>query len=206
MATVTGEKLATILALFSEEKRIIYIFGGFISDNIFEYNLLTNELTMIDSMQTHRENFGCVKFGNDVFLAGGICKNNTYLASVDIYKIGKKTWSVSTPMFHKRAYFAMVLLGTHVYVIGGENAINTAISCVERFDISTNRCSQMKSLQVPRSGHTACVVGRNIYVGGGHDDDDNALNSMEVFNVDENIWTFMTSLSRSSTFSSLLYV
>ena len=64
----------------------------------------------------------------------------------------------------------------------------------------------MKSLQVPRSGHTACVVGRNIYVGGGHDDDDNALNSMEVFNVDENIWTFMTSLSRSSTFSSLLYV
>lgn len=132
--------------------------------------------------------------GTTAFFAGGATATDKETATIEIFDVGKSTFSVGpTTLAHPaRALAAARLPNGQWLVTGGSNATDKTLADAQTYDPATGNVTKVAPMGTRRSGHTLTVLadGRILAIGGYSDSmtPAKATNVMEVFDPATSTW------------------
>ena len=101
----------------------IYCFGGYNGANTVEcYDISTETWSVKANMPIAKQNFGCAKFGDYIYIIGGD-NSTTVFDSIERYNYKEDTWETfKMTMPEARADFVYEVINNKIYCISGTNA------------------------------------------------------------------------------------
>jgi Kelch motif/Galactose oxidase, central domain len=156
----------------------------------------------VASMNTYRffETATLLANGNVLVVGGcpaGTCRDNA-LASAEVYKPFRNTWTSAGSMQFPRVFHTATLLPDgDVLVAGGQNYVAPAYASAELYHPSTNSWSVAASMHVARAGQAAVLLSnRDVLVVGGFNNGA-SFTSGELYDPTKNTWTMAASMNEA---------
>lgn len=179
----------------------IYLIGGTRKDGtksgeILRYDNMSKSLVKeADEMKEARSSFGISFMRNNIYVIGGIGKNDKYLSSCERFNLKTKKWESLNSLNLACASFSCTPLNNRfIFKIGGCGQDRKLIHAIEKYDILLNKWILLSNAQVnPQtplppllSNSSALQIGPNdILVFGGYDNNNVGSSLTFILRVDE---------------------
>jgi len=183
----------------------IYCIGGVTDNNfirgtntVWKLNLKLPNLCWkkAASMKRTRRSMGAAVFGDVIVVAGGTDKNDSLLASTEIFESLTNDWNYISSMKHKRSGHALVACGGYLYALGGCGR-GTTWPSPERLENLKAKWVNIKPMQTRRKWLAAVNCGEVIYVIGGQSEKNisSTLKTVEKYDVAANEWRYVSNMN-----------
>ena len=167
----------------------IYVFGGIDYDDIIvrsveKYSPVTNSWKFVINMMDNREMFSGCSLMDNVYIIGGLIRNNWDTATCFEFNTKSLKWKEISKMNDARRHSACSVFEGRVVVSGGNNyhRLNT----VEAYDHIGDTWENMPNMIIERSSHKSVAVKKKLFVIGG-----NITNECEVFDSTSNRFSWL---------------
>ncbi|EAR91022.2 kelch motif protein (macronuclear) [Tetrahymena thermophila SB210] len=145
--TPLGMKIFDYMGVIKVSNNLIYLSGGInkqknhISDELIEYNPITNSYSYLSSMKNSRYTH-CLTFKNGkLYAIGGRTYGegiNGLLASCEVYDFSNRNWKEISPLSEPRCTFFTFQYNDEIYVCGGFNGNKKRTELIEKYNESQN--------------------------------------------------------------------
>lgn len=140
------------------------------------YTLENNKWHLHSTLPQARYNHTAVSFRGELYIAGGVCdEESNHSSSVMKYEESSDEWVSVASMVNARSNFKLIELNGALYAVGGDYE-----STIEMF--SDNEWKVVAKFNTPRRNFTATSNGSQIMILGGRDKRNQFLSSFEVYN------------------------
>ena len=177
----------------------IYVFGGWDSDLVYEYDPLSNAWTQKASMPQARGGTVALYYDGKIYIAGGNPTPNGSLR-LDVYDPETDSWQSEAPMPHDLWGgwgVAGGTVGDKLYVIGGYNWPKHEEDYCREYDIATNSWSLKTPMPTAVEWMNAAVYNDKIYVVAGQygTGTHTLLDYIQVYDPSDDSWDIISGLS-----------
>lgn len=133
------------------------------------------------------------RFGDSIFIGGGLTTNDVVLATVIRLQMATGEWATTTPSMPTGRYGACSGVAHGEWIVcGGISAYSkldaTALNTVESYNVTRNEWTTLPSMITPRTNAACAVFGGQLYVCGGDNGRGVALSSVECYNPIHGRW------------------
>ena len=139
------------------------IVGSNSRENVLEYSVtkeLWEDLDTWPEMRTKRKGPGCAATSQFLIVAGGVTDQGEVLASVEIFRLDKKSLGRAANMSSPRSFFSLVPVGLirpRLLAIGGRSA-TSFLQKTEFYDEEENQWDEGPQLGAERSSFGAIMI------------------------------------------------
>ena len=184
----------------------IYIFGGYDGsirrDDLWEYDLPTNQFRQLPTMPPGRYGGSAVSYSNRVYIFGGRL-TNPYQDDLWVYDPQTEIWEQLASAPNQITSHSAVVIGTKMYVFGGVSVYldtsgtsnmwrSTRHNDILVYDFETDAWQQIPTTVPTRNAHSAVVINDKMYIFGGVGDQ-GFLDDLWEYDPAANAWQQLSS-------------
>ncbi|KAF7250961.1 Kelch-like protein 34 [Varanus komodoensis] len=179
----------------------LYVLGGEIEDlqcdpksptstvtnKVRRYDPRFNNWIQTSGMLEKRCQFSCCIFDNKIVAIGGKGDGGSMHSSVEVYNVGRDTWTKVRDLPHKMHGHACTVCKDIIYISGGKYADQSNTS-KDLYSLSTlgGGWEKQASMSVARFGHQMATIRDTVYTFLGLYE---PFSEIEKYNPDQNQWT-----------------
>jgi len=169
----------------------IYVFGGWDTNKVLEYDPVLNLWTEKTGMPSARGGTVALEYNGRVYLVGG---NPTPWgsSSLEIYDPIQNNWATKSPMPYQLGGWGVAggIINDKIYVVGGYNWYNHEENFNREYDLVNDTWTLKSSMPIAVSWMNAAVSGNKLYVVGGDYGTGNItwINQIQNYDTSSNTW------------------